>query len=175
MSEQREYTKTELLAAIERNWIALNAALGRLSEPQLTTIHDAQGWTVKDHIIHMTRWENSVVSFLRGLPRHVGLGVEEALYRDGPYDDINAVIHQQTRGLPLSEAMAQFQATHQQLLALLEPLTDADLHKPYGAYLRTAPDDSQGPPAIDLIYGNTADHFAEHLEWIEALVRESQG
>lgn len=171
MTERRISTKMELLADIERNWVALNAVLDRLTVAQLTTLQDAQGWTVKDHIIHLMRWERSVVFFLQRLPRHEGLGVEEPLYLHGSDDAINAAIYRQTRDLALSDALAQFRETHQWLLKLLEPLSDADLQKHYRDYLPDeAGDRGDDRPAINVIYGNTAHHFAEHLRWIEALI-----
>lgn len=162
-------TKTDLLVAIDQSWAALNAALDRLTETQATTIHDAEGWTAKDHIIHMARWERSMVYFLQGLPRHAGLGVDEALYLEGGYDAINTAIQQQHRDRTLADVRAELRATHEQMMQLLQPLTDADLHKPYRHYLPDEPGEGDGPPAIDLLYGNTAEHFAEHLGWIEAL------
>lgn len=170
MAERRVTTKAEMLADIEHAWTALNTALDRLTEAQMTTLKDAQGWTVKDHIIHLTSWERSVVFFLQGQPRHAGLGVDEALYLKGTDDDINAVIYQQRKGLPLAEALGQFRDVHRQLLKLLEPLTDAGLRQPYRHYLPDEPGDGDGPPAIEVIYGNSADHFTEHRAWIEALV-----
>lgn len=170
MTEQPISIKTELLADIEHNWTALNAVLDRLTETQLTTIQDAQGWTVKDHVIHMTCWERSIVYFLQRKPRHLGLGVEETLYLKGSEDAVNAAIFQQTSSLALNDALLQFRETHQQLLGLLKLQTDADLHKRYREFLPDEPVDGDGPLAINLIIGNTSGHFAEHLRWIEALV-----
>jgi hypothetical protein len=65
-------------------------------------------------------------------------------------------------------------ATKAELLDLLQPLTDAELHKPYGHYLPDEPGDGDGPPAINVVYGNTAHHFREHLGWIEALVGDGE-
>jgi hypothetical protein len=172
MAEPNTLDKSNLLAAIDRSWIALNAALKRLTESQLTTIRDVQGWTVKDHIVHMTRWERSVVFFLQHLPRHDGLGVEETLYLQGSEDAINATIYRQASDLVLGDALLQFRENHRRLLELLAPLTDADLQKRYRDFLPDEPGDGDGPPAIDVIHGNTAHHFAEHLGWIEALVNK---
>jgi len=173
MTERRVKTKADLLADIERTWTLLNAALGRLTDAQLTALKDAQGWMVKDHIIHLAAWERSVVFFLQGRARHAGLGVDEVLYLRGNDDEINAVIHQPRKDLPLTSALEQFRDIHQQLMRLLQPLTDADLQKPYRHYLPDEPGDGDGPPAINLIYGNSANHFTEHLEWIEALVSQT--
>ena len=174
MNERRVVTKTELLSEIEQSWTRLNTALNKLTESQLTAIQDDQGWTVKDHVIHLTRWERSVVFFLQGLPRHQGLDVEESVYLKGPDDAINAVIYHQTRDVSGNEALAEFRATHQQLVQLLQSLTDNDLHKHYRDYLPQEPGDGEGPPAINVIYGNTAHHFDEHLEWIETLVGDAE-
>jgi hypothetical protein len=73
----------------------------------------------------------------------------------------------------LAEVLEQFRDVHRQLMKLLGPLTDADLQKPYRHYLPAEPGDGDGPPAINLIYGNTAHHFSEHLAWIEALVNNA--
>jgi hypothetical protein len=169
MTEHQMTTKTELLADIQRTWDALNAALERLTEQQKTTRHDAQGWTVKDHLIHLTSWERSAVFFLQHQPRHAGLGVDEALYLNGSDDEINAAIFQQRKDLPLVDALAQFRDVHGQLLKLLGPLTDADLQKPYRHYLPDEPGEGDGPSAYKVIYGNSAHHFAEHQGWIVAL------
>jgi hypothetical protein len=173
MTERQITTKAELLAEIERTWMPLTTAIDRLTEAQLTIPQDAQGWTAKDHLIHLAAWERSITSFLKGQPRHEGLGVAEAVYLNGTFEDINEVIQQQHKHLSLADAITQLRSTHQQLLALLQPLTDDDLNQPYGHYLPDEPGRGDGPPAIDLIYGNTADHFAEHLSWIETLMNKA--
>ncbi|RIK37764.1 MAG: hypothetical protein DCC55_23235 [Chloroflexi bacterium] len=162
-------TKAELLTAIEENWAALTATLDRLSEAQLTSIHDAQGWTIKDHLIHMSYWERSVVFFLQGQPRHEGLDVDEALYLTGDEDAVNEAIFHKHKATPLATARVHLEDMTQQLVSLLEPLSDEDLQKPYRAYLPDEPGEGDGPPAINVIYSNSAHHFAEHLAWIEAL------
>jgi hypothetical protein len=172
MAEQRATTKAELLADIEQSWTALNAALDQMTQVEQTGPKDAQGWTVKDHLVHLAAWERSVIFMLQGKPRHEGLGVEEDLYLSKDYDRINAEIFQQHREEALDETVSLLNSTHQQMMDLLQNLTDEDLHRPYRRYLPDEPGEGDGPPALNLIYGNTADHFAEHLEWITALVHE---
>ena len=163
-------TKAELLADIERTWAALNQWLERFTEAQLTTLRDQEGWSVKDHLIHLEAWERSVVFFLQGKPRYEGLGVEETMYLTRDMDRINAVIQKQRRELPLADALAQMRHTHEELLKLLEPLSDADLQRTYRHYLPNEPGKGEGPTAMSVIVSNTSDHFTEHLEWIEVLV-----
>jgi hypothetical protein len=169
MTERRVTTKAELLADTERAWTALQAALNHLTETQMITLKDAQDWSVKDHIVHLTAWERSVLFLLQSRPRHEALGVDEALYLRGDFDAINAAIQQQHKALPLAEALAQSRSVHAQMLAVLEKLTDADLHKTYRHYLPDEPGEGEGPLALDIVYSDTGDHFAEHLPWIEAL------
>lgn len=58
------YTKAELATEIEAAWTRLNGALDRLNQAQMTDIRDAQGWAVKDHLVHMAAWERSVAVYL---------------------------------------------------------------------------------------------------------------
>ena len=170
MDERRPTNKAEMMEDIARSWEELNTALDNLTEKQATSIKDAEGWTVKDHIIHMTAWERSVVFLLQGKPRHEGLGVEEALYLGGDDDKINAAIYEQRKDLPLAEAREQFRDTHRQLVALLEPMTEDDLSKTYRQYLPDEEGEGEGPPIYALVYGNTSGHFREHLGWIRELL-----
>jgi hypothetical protein len=172
MTEKPITTKSELLAAIDENWINLKAVLDHLTEAQLTTIRDAAGWSAKDHVIHLTRWERSVVTFLQHQPRHLGLGVDEMLYLHASEDEVNAAIFEKTRGLALVDALRQFRENHQELLELLKPLSEADLHKHYRDFLPDEPGEGDGPLAIDFIVGDTSGHYASHQEWIEVLVNK---
>jgi hypothetical protein len=171
MAEREATTKAELLADIEETWPELHAQLGRLSESQLTTIKDAEGWTVKDHIIHMTAWERSMVFFLQGKPRHEGLEVDEEVYLRHDDDEINDAVYRKRRDLTYAEAMTQFGEVHAELMRLVGQMTDDELQKPYSHFLPGEPRDGDEPTALDMIYSNTADHFTEHLAWIKALIK----
>jgi hypothetical protein len=164
--------KRDLMVEIERAWSALQALLNRLSKAQLTTLADAHGWSVKDHLLHLAAWERSVVFFLQGKPRHAGLGIDESLYLSGSEDDLNAAIFRQNQELSLAEALATLSQVHRQLLQVLEPLTDRDLQRPYRYYLPAESGTGDGPSALEVVYSNSAQHFAEHEAWIEALVAE---
>ena len=165
-----EHTKAELMSEIESSWSKLDMALNRLREAQLTNPKDAEGWAVKDHLIHMAAWERSVVFALQGKPRHEGLGVDEELYLNGNDDEINAAIQKQTAKMPASEALAELRNVHSQMMNLLEGLSDEDLQKPYSHYLPNEPGEPDNNPVLYKIHGNTANHFNEHLGWIQSLI-----
>ena len=173
MSDHSVTTKTELLEAINHHWQAVNQAINALSEAQMTTIQDGQGWTVKDHIAHMAAWERSALFFLQGKPRHEGLRVPEAIYLSEDADRINAAIYQQQRATPLPEVMANFHQVHRQLMSALEPITDAELLLPYRHFLPDEPGDGDGLPGINVVYGNSANHYQEHWAWMRELVEQS--
>lgn len=172
MSEELVTTRATLLAHIERDWQALHSLLDRLDMEQLTAIRNTDGWSIKDHIAHLAAWENSVVAFLTGKPRHESLGVSESLFLSEDLDAMNLVIFQAHHDEPLNQVRAEFHKTHIRLLELLAPLTDDDLKKPYRHYLPHEPGDGNWP-AINTVYGNTAHHYRTHQNWIEMMLEMS--
>ena len=169
MASRNITTKAQLFSVIQVAWDALQSFLAGHSETQMTTVHDEQGWAVKDHLTHIAAWEDSVVAFLQGKPRYEALGIDRALFESGSFDEMNEVIQRLRQPLSLPEAMAQLKNTHTRLMSLLGPLSDADLNLPVRHFLSSSPDTDRRR-AMDLIHDNTADHYTEHLAWIEALV-----
>ncbi len=169
MADRTIKTKAQLLAEIERAWDALNAYLAPMTDAQMTGVNDEHGWSVKDHLVHIAAWEDSVVFFLQGKSRYEALGVDETLFANGGFVEINDVIQELRKGLSFGEAIAQLHDTHAKLMALLHPLTDADLNEPLQHFFPSSPASDQRL-AIDLIRDNTADHFLEHLGWMKVLV-----
>lgn len=159
-------TKTELLAAIHQNWAELHAWLGTLTEQQCTQPTDAAGWTVKDHVAHLWVWEDGMNAFLQRQSRPQYMQIPAELWGDD-FDPLNAVIQQRHKDLPWSEVSQRFAASHEQLLARLEALSDADLQRPYNHY---QPEEEYTSPAINSLAGNTFHHYAEHLPWMQAIV-----
>src|SRR5262245_10750470 len=172
--QARPRDKSDLLRRIEAGRSELEGAIARLDERQSTEIRDAQGWAVKDHLAHLAAWERSIVFLLQGRPRYEGLGVDKAAYlatdADG-FDRVNAVIQRQAAGQTLAATLAAFRAVHQELLATLDGLTDADLFRTYSSYAPDEPGAKTGAPIIGWIVGNSYEHYEEHLGWIRALLQ----
>jgi hypothetical protein len=167
---ERRPGKAELLSEIESAWTKLRDTLDTLTPEQMTEIRDPQGWSVKDHLVHMAAWERSVAVLIQGQPRHEGLGIDEQLYLTSSEDEINAAIQEKRKDVSLSEALADFREAHGQLLSLIEPMSDDDLYKANSDFLPEGSGERDERPIIGMIYGNTADHFREHQRWIESLV-----
>jgi hypothetical protein len=169
LADENAKSKTDLLRSTEEAWGDLMVELGRLTPQQKSGVKDAEGWTVKDHLVHLAAWERSMISFLKGRPRHEGLGVSADVYARDQDDEINETIYSATKDLTYEEAEAQLRSVHSELMQMLDQMSDEDLQKPYSHYL---PDEGRedDSPALDRLYANTADHFREHLGWIRSLV-----
>jgi len=54
-------------------------------------------------------------------------------------------------------------------MALVQPLSDDDLNRPASSFFRSL-SSAERRRLADLVRENTAEHFAEHLGWVAALV-----
>lgn len=171
MSEYAGMTKAELLRRIETSWNALNQQLELLSVAQLTELKDAGGWSIKDHLAHISAWESTVDSILEN--RHAGdaLGVPRAVWESADIGAINDILQKQSAALALEQVIVAFQSTHERVLARLAAVSEADLQRPINAFVPPAPPRST---PLSWTANNTYGHYDEHREWIENLV-ESAG
>jgi hypothetical protein len=63
--------------------------------------------------------------------------------------------------------MRRFEETHTRLVTIISALPDEDLSRPI-TFLQ--PDDPDERPVLRKIIGDTYEHYAEHLPWIEAII-----
>ena len=173
MFDRINLSKAKLLDEIRQAWKDLNSCLDSLSETQMTSILDAQEWSIKDHLIHLSVWEQSVVFFLQKKPRHEGLGIDKTLFNSGSIDEINAVIQQEYKAMPLQEVRTRFREIHAMFMSLCNSLSDDDLSQTLTEF---HPETQSGDDRLPyhIILDNTAGHFREHLPWIEALIPQGQ-
>lgn len=167
MSEPTLTTVADFDRALAAAWSDLASFLAGLNEADLLA-EDAAGWTIKDHLTHLVAWEDSVAALFRGRQRHQGLGIDADFYAQASFDEINDVIMQAQRHLTLGQALASLRQSHDALLAGIHSLSDADLQRTVADLFPQAArdDDRQVSEVID---GNSAGHFAEHLEWMQAI------
>jgi hypothetical protein len=170
MTDFPETTRDELIQMIEQSWDEFTSAIEQLQEEVLTSVKDRQGWTIKDHLAHITAWERSVLFLLQGKERFHGLGVSEETFLTGDFDTINAAIHQQTQNNPLEFVMGELEVVHFDLVTILRELQDSDLQEPVRTYIPEGSRDDSTAVLIQWILGNTTEHYDEHLSWIETLV-----
>jgi hypothetical protein len=163
-------TREEALDRIERSWQPLDDLAGGLDSNRLQT-PVADGWTVKDHLIHLASWEESLLALLESRDRAAAMGAPGL--EEGGADAINAAVHMQHRDDAPEEAVSRFVETHRRLLDRLGQLSDEDLSRPYSYFQPDAdgPDDPR--PVSGWIAGNTFEHYEEHLAYIRAALETS--
>ncbi|MEA4908456.1 MAG: ClbS/DfsB family four-helix bundle protein [Chloroflexi bacterium] len=161
--------KQELLDWIRAGRERLEGMLAGLSEAQMV-MPGPEGWSIKDHVAHLTAWELSMVALLQSRPRYAAMGVPAELAAAGNVDAINNVLFETQKSRPLPEVLADFRRTHQELLAALVRMSDEDLFRPYRYYQPEASGDNAGQPVVLWLAGDTYEHYAEHLEWMQAII-----
>ncbi|MGB2696186.1 MAG: DinB family protein [Dehalococcoidia bacterium] len=162
--------KDELLQRIQRSRAALEQTISQLSDAQLVAPGPSEGWSARDHLAHLTIWEQGLAALLQGHPRYTTMGLDEQTYLNTDEVGLNEIIYQHNKDRSLTEVLAAFQQAHQQVLAALAGLTDADLFLTYSHDQPDEPGEDSGAPILGWIAGNTYDHYAEHQAWIQALV-----
>jgi hypothetical protein len=149
---------------IEHFWGELQHWLGTLTNEQFTVPTDANGWTVKDHMVHLAIWEDGLKSLVDGGTQRGGMEIDEATWEQD-VDVINDMIFERYRDMPLDEAKQKSQVSHEILVTTLYALTDEDLMRPTG---------DGTAPLIGKIAGNTFGHYAEQMPWMQAIIETDQ-
>ncbi len=159
-----------VIQPIERSWHELNTLVESLGPTGLSIV-GADGWAVKDHLIHIAAWEHSLIALLEGADRHSAMGVAPDVNET---DAVNAAVWSMHRSKTPEQAVDYFRQTHALLVKRLSTLSDADLQLPYNHFQPQEPRDTDdNRPALDWVAGNTYDHYAEHIDWINQLVKDS--
>ena len=156
------------MARIEASWTELVALVNQVEEAGGLSRAGADGWTVKDHLAHIAAWEDSLLALIQGHDRESAMGLSEAV--EG-IDNVNEAVRKLHATDTPDEALGYFRDSHAQLVAALGKLDDADLQKPYSHYQPSDPDEKR--PVVGWVAGDTYEHYAEHIDWINQLLSES--
>ncbi len=160
MANEKVMSKTELLTKLQDGWRDFSAYLKTLAEAQM--------WTIKDHLVHIAIWEDGISSLLNGQSRNDAMGIDKELLYSGDYDKMNAVMQQRDKNKPLPEVLSQLQAAHERMMAQIQLLADDDLKRSRFDWEPEAKSEGQ---IINLITGNSCDHYEEHKPWIDAIAK----
>ena len=153
-------TGARVLERIRQSRQALEGLVASLDEATLMRPGPG-GWSVKDHLAHLTAWRRMVLGFLDGRAAPEGLGVSAETYEQGE-DAINAALFVSHRERPWPEVRDEFHRVYDSLVERLAQLGEDEWQQPYPITPR------RPYPRIDNIEGNTFEHDLEHLGWIEA-------
>ena len=156
----------DLLERIQSAWNSLQQTIASASPAELERA-GSEGWSVKDHIAHLTAWERWMLLYhLQGISSHKALQVPEEMELEKMgTDKINALLQERSRKKTLSEVRDEAWRTHAQVLATLTKMPFEDLLKQH------YPDDPEARPVLLWVIGNTYDHYQEHRQYILDLLR----
>lgn len=165
-------TVNNLLSKMQAGWDNFQTYLKTFTPEQLTGPTDAEGWTVKDHIVHLAGWEDGIAALLTGDSRSERMGLDETAWGWEGFETKNALMQQQNKDKSLDEVLAMFAAAHQRMVEAVQSLTDADLLRPYRSFEGdTTPDNDPDHAIIWSVIGNSYGHYEEHQPWIDTLVK----
>lgn len=153
---------------IETAWARLVELVNQVEEAGGLSRAGADGWTIKDHLVHVAAWEHSLLALIEGHDRERAMGLSGAV--EG-MDNVNEAIRKLHQTDTPDEALDYFRDSHARLVSALGKLSDADLQKPYSHYQPVDPDEKG--PVVGWVAGNTYEHYAEHIDWINQLLSES--
>lgn len=164
---------SELLQSeIERvgaSWTTLDQVVRSLSDEELT-VPQKDRWSIKDHLAHVALAERFCSAAFLDRPLHESLGMEKDAFLRSSEDEINEFGYQLYKSTSLPEVMALCQETHRELVNTLAGLSEADLQKPFAPY----GSEPTGTSMLDVLKGNTYDHYDVHRGWIETIVNQSE-
>jgi hypothetical protein len=130
MTEQQ--SKANLLALRRALYARFDALLAGLSEQQLQTPEMNDGWSVKDHLAHLTFWERvNLLTRLQAIEQGttwIDPGFETT---EEVAEQTNQQVYLQNKDRALAEVLADFQTTHLQVMEYLEKLSEEELQTPY--------------------------------------------
>lgn len=155
---------------VEKGWEVLVTLVASLGPEQLELTGSGR-WAVKDHLVHIAAWERSLVALFDGVDRKTAMGVPDAA---DDTDSLNEAIWLAHRHETPDEALAYWRDSHAVLMRRLGAMSDADLRRSYNHYQPNDPrDPNDDRPVVEWVAGNTYEHYAEHIGWIDQLLKES--
>jgi hypothetical protein len=142
--------KAELFESIIIEHKKLEAALAKLNSELIETSLSADIWTVKETLVHITFWEQTLLKdhacWKRGDPL-----VE--LQGQAGVDEVNAETLLKTKTMPLHQALEEFAVSFRQIMDWLKTLDPDELGRPFMYGMRLG----------EFIAEDTWKHYGEHL------------
>jgi uncharacterized protein (TIGR03083 family) len=166
-----QITKQQLLKLIGQERERLERVVAQVPPQRLEEPTLEGGWSLKDTLAHLSWWERRTAHALRSgalsLPDTGPLALAASLtYDDTWVDRVNALVYQHYRQHPANEVLEEFRRAHEEMLAALSELHDEDLADDGELNRRI------GGSVLQLIRGDTDEHYVEHREALERWLGE---
>ena len=142
------HNKVDLLERVSGSWMALQQTIAGLSPEQLTQVRDHVGWSIQDHLLHLSLWEEALVAMVKGQPFYESFGLDRSRYAQiENADQLNAILHQRVRDSSWPDALDRCQRSHQQVVELLSDLPETDWQKPI-SFFQPGDDDTRDRKSV---------------------------
>jgi hypothetical protein len=157
-------TPVEVLRRLDTAWNELERLVRGIQGDALIA-PGTHGWAIKDHLVHIAAWEQSLLALLEGRDRDSAMGL--GCVDTDDTDEINKAIWNLHRYESVDGVLRYFGNSHQTLRAALARLSSNDLLLPYSHY---QPSEAEERPVIEWVAGNTYEHYAEHIGWMKEIL-----
>lgn len=163
-------SKDQILERVSESYQSLADALGSFYEqdPDNQGGSNRDEWTAKDLAAHIAAWEEVLLRFHIG-GEHFAEVIEmpDAEYQVTPFDEVNAHLFEKYKVWSMDQVSEFLQRSHQALLTALIDLPEQTYQKPSETIAVLGLDPY---PLYEYIAANTYDHYAEHIEYIQARI-----
>lgn len=158
--------KAEIMAALEESRENFLDAIDGLSDEELQHPGVIDGWSVKDILVHLTRWEAELVKLL--WQAHQGKSPSTVHFSRVVVDEMNDRWYQESRTRSLEVALEDFHGVRNQTVRRVEEFNDNDLIEPERyPWLKDT-------PLWEWIAGDSFEHETEHAAQIRAWRQREQ-
>jgi hypothetical protein len=157
--------KHELLQKMDEQHDIFTSAIENLDENTLQQPGVIGAWSIKDILIHISRWEAELVKLL--WQARQGQRPTTAHFSGVPLDETNQQFYSDSRSRPLVLALDDYYAVRNQTLLRVEDFTERELTDPQHFPWQKA------IPLWQWIASDTFEHEAEHLESIQVWISQN--
>ncbi|MGD9711088.1 MAG: ClbS/DfsB family four-helix bundle protein [Thermomicrobiales bacterium] len=161
-------TRDELVDDMIARWDAFVAYVDSLPDATWISMIDAAGWTIKDHVSHVTQWDVAIIRlFTDGIPMQHSLGIPDCEWHID-YGAINDRIRLRNLCDPVPRVKTERDAVWTDLLATVRSLTDDQLaSKAVDQGINVDADDDSS--LLSVLVENQGGHYSAHLEYIRRI------
>lgn len=153
--------KQDLIQRIRDERDGLGTLLGNLSEGEMLIPLEKDGWSVKDHVVHILVWEKRLVEWLEVVERGE---VPQQLPPGMTWDDLdrwNEQTFEENRERELKEVLVDFNQFAAEVVHVVEAILEDLLMRADSLAWRS------GSPLWEMVAANTFWHYPEHREAIK--------
>lgn len=123
----RPTSKKGLLVAIDKERGALEALLETLTPEQMVEPGVVGEWSAKDVLAHLIEWEQMCLGWYRAGLRGEIPALPAPGYKWNQTPELNQMIYEKHRDRALDDVLAQFHASHQEILGVIQELSNEEL------------------------------------------------